>query len=104
MTSRSTAIRLAKRGRVLVGYISQWQPTEEERAAIAAGGPVWVSVWSQGGPPPIAVFGVTPFLRPEVRFSEQPPEQPAPTDQEIESFFRGLEASDGAEPWDESPR
>jgi len=43
------------------GYISRWEPTQEERAAIAAGGPVWVYVVGDGAPPPIAVSGVSPF-------------------------------------------
>lgn len=43
------------------GYISCWQPTEEERAAIAAGGPVWVNVVGVGPPPPIGVEGLSPL-------------------------------------------
>lgn len=46
------------------GFISRWEPTPEERAAIAAGGPVWVYVVGEGAPPPIAVSGVSPFLPP----------------------------------------
>jgi len=65
-----------------LGYISRWQPTEEERAAIAAGGPVWVSVWAQGGPPPINVFGVTPFV--------QAPEAAGPTEAEIQAALDGM--------------
>lgn len=68
------------------GLISRWQPTDEERAAIAAGGPVWVSVWCQGGPPPIAVFGTTPF-----RYNVVSPEEASVG--EVEKFLRTLENS-----------
>jgi hypothetical protein len=33
------------------GYISCWRPTDEERAAVAAGGPVWLCVVGRGHPP-----------------------------------------------------
>lgn len=49
-------------GRVFL--ISAWQPTEEERARIAAGGPVYVGVMASPlhpTQPPICVMGADPF-------------------------------------------
>lgn len=40
--------------------LSCWMPTEEERAAIAAGGPIWLFVWSDAHPP-VALSGKDPF-------------------------------------------
>lgn len=68
------------------GFISRWHPTDEERAAIAAGGPVWVSVLSKGGPPPIAVFGASPF-----HFQEESPSPSGPSEEEIRRFLQSLE-------------
>lgn len=48
-----------------VNCISCWQPTEEERAAIAAGQPVWLIVVSGHTQPPVAVTAVSPFLTAE---------------------------------------
>lgn len=43
--------------------VTCWQPTPEERASIAAGGPVWVRVCMEAGTmPPISVHGQTPFI------------------------------------------
>lgn len=44
--------------------VTCWQPTPEERAAIAAGGPVWLSQQMGGTMPPSCVFGLTPFIEP----------------------------------------
>lgn len=44
--------------------VTCWMPTPEERAAIAAGGPVWLSCYMGGTMPPVAVFGLTPFIAP----------------------------------------
>jgi hypothetical protein len=43
------------------GYLSRWHPTAAEKDAIAAGGSVWVFVYTSGGPPPIGVMGLDPF-------------------------------------------
>lgn len=44
-------------------YVSCWQPSDDERAAIAAGGAVYVVVLQTvaGGCPPIFVSGIPPF-------------------------------------------
>jgi len=68
--------------------ISRWELTDEERAAIAAGGPVWVSVWTMGGPPPIAVMGLTPFV------AEAPPA--GPTTEQVAAYLKTLEPPTGA--------
>ncbi|HYD00312.1 MAG TPA: hypothetical protein VEB22_03730 [Phycisphaerales bacterium] len=44
--------------------ISCWQPDDAERAAIAAGAPVWLVVVSGKTQPPVAVTSVSPFLPP----------------------------------------
>lgn len=44
------------------GYVTCWEPDEQERAAIAAGGKVYVFVYcSIDAPPPIGVTGLHPF-------------------------------------------
>jgi len=46
---------------------SQWQPTEEERAAIAAGGPVWLMLMAnpvRPAPVPVMMMGTDPHLEP----------------------------------------
>lgn len=44
------------------GFISRWELTERERAAIAAGGPIWIYVvGNRQPPPPIAATAITPF-------------------------------------------
>lgn len=40
--------------------VSRWMPSEEERAAIAAGGPVWLYVFGTGHPP-VSVTARSPF-------------------------------------------
>lgn len=45
--------------------ISQWQPTEEEKAAIAAGAGVWLTVVSGHTQPPVGLSVVSPFLQTE---------------------------------------
>lgn len=60
--------------------VTCWEPTPEERAAIAAGGPVWISVHYAGGMPPVGVFGLTPFL------------VDTPTEQRIEEMEAGAPA------------
>lgn len=40
--------------------ISCWQPTDEERAAIAAGAPIWLSVCGHGHPP-VILSAESPF-------------------------------------------
>lgn len=44
------------------GVISRWQPTAGERAAIAAGAPVWLVVWGKGMPP-VSLSTRVPFER-----------------------------------------
>jgi hypothetical protein len=44
--------------------LSCWQPTDEERAAIAAGAPIWLSVVGRGHPP-VALFVESPFALPD---------------------------------------
>lgn len=52
--------------------ISCWQPTDEERAAIAAGKPVWHLVYTApNGVPPVALQTETPFV-------EEPPRDTTP--------------------------
>jgi hypothetical protein len=41
-------------------FISRWEPTPEERAVIAAGGPVWIWVIGRAHPP-ISVQTENPF-------------------------------------------
>ncbi len=41
-------------------FISKWEPSPEERAAIAAGGPVWLYVFGRGHPP-VMLSGLSPF-------------------------------------------
>jgi hypothetical protein len=44
------------------GFISRWEFTDEERAAIAAGGPIWVFViGNREAPPPIGLTALDPF-------------------------------------------
>ena len=42
------------------GYVSQWMPTKEERAALAAGAPVRLSVVGQYHPPVQIFVGPVP--------------------------------------------
>lgn len=42
------------------GYLSQWQPTKEERVAIAAGAPVRLHVHGQYHPPVTLMVGPVP--------------------------------------------
>jgi len=41
--------------------ISCWQPTEEERVAIAGGAPIWLSVFGRGHPV-VAIQAECPFI------------------------------------------
>lgn len=41
--------------------VSSWMPTEEERARLAAGEPVWLFVWFGATQPPVALQVGTPF-------------------------------------------
>lgn len=52
-------------------FVSCWQPTEEERAAIARGGAIWLWVWAAGHPP-VALSAECPFPR-----ASEPPAQDA---------------------------
>ncbi len=40
------------------------EPTPEERAAIAAGGPIWISFHMSGVMPPVSINVETPFIEP----------------------------------------
>jgi hypothetical protein len=55
--------------------ISRWEPTPEERRAIAAGAPIWLSVTGRGHPP-VNLEVVSPFDEPV----PAPPELPAKND------------------------
>lgn len=44
--------------------VSAWEPTEQERAAIAAGGPVWL-MFSGTTHSPVSVMGTSPWAKPE---------------------------------------
>lgn len=48
-----------------VNSISCWEPTEEERAAIAAGQPIYLLVVSGHTQPPVAVMATSPFITAE---------------------------------------
>ena len=43
--------------------VSKWLPTDEERAAIARGEPVWLYVYAKGHPP-VALEAGDPFMAP----------------------------------------
>ena len=43
--------------------VSQWQPTEEEKAAIAAGAPIWLRVVSGDTQPPVGLSVSSPFIQ-----------------------------------------
>jgi len=74
-------------------YISCWEPTSEERAIIAAGGPVWVYVVGDGAPPPIAVSGVIPFVANRARLERIGAEDDAEVEREVvEGLLSHLEA------------
>lgn len=47
--------------------ISCWQPDDAERAAIAAGAPIWLYVIGGATQPPVALTTISPFLPPEAR-------------------------------------
>lgn len=44
--------------------VTLWQPTSEERAAIAAGGSVYLRVEMGGGMPPVSLSVLSPFIQP----------------------------------------
>lgn len=58
--------------------ISRWEPSQEERAAIAAGGPVWL--WVVGTThPPLVLDAQSPFEEPELA----DPPAPMPPDEAL---------------------
>lgn len=44
-------VRVPVEDSVVNGFVSCWQPTDQERADIAAGKPVWLTVLGEGQPP-----------------------------------------------------
>jgi hypothetical protein len=46
-----------------VHVVSCWEPDEAERAAIAAGAPVWLVVYSGATQPPVSLSTLSPFVR-----------------------------------------
>ena len=51
--------------------VSRWEPTEEERRQIAAGGSVWLWVWSPVTQPPVSISGISPFASSRYHMWEQ---------------------------------
>lgn len=76
--------------------ISRWELTDEERAAVAAGGPVWLSVWTMGGPPPVAVMGLSPFYQGAAPPVPQTPATEGPTPEQVAAYLKTLEPPTGA--------
>lgn len=62
--------------------VTLWQPTPEERAAIAAGAPIYLSVHMAGSMPPISFAVESPFIEP-------------PTAERLEEIADGAPACDG---------
>lgn len=74
--------------------LSRWEPTPEERAAVAAGGPVWL--WVVGSThPPLCVSAANPFVNEPGKEVNNVPLSVNTASQEVDQLFQIIDRLTG---------